>query len=236
MARPADYTSSGAMTLPSDDGKQQVLSVNVGEPRRVMVGNIPVITAIFKSPVSGRVAIRGHNLTGDRQADLTVHGGPHKAVYLYPSEHYAYWADELPGKELPFGIFGENLTTTGLTEEATRIGDRFRIGSAVLEVTQPRMPCYKLGIRFERTDMVKRFWQSGRSGIYFAVVKEGDVAAGDAIEQVRVGPENVTVADVVRLFNREENDAAKLRSALNAPLHGGWKEALEERRPDLMQG
>jgi MOSC domain-containing protein YiiM len=216
--------------------EKRVVSVNVGEPRQVMAGNFSVITAIFKSPVEGRVAIRGHNLAGDRQADLTVHGGAKKAVYLYPSEHYAYWAAELPGKELSPGVFGENLTTAGLMEETTRIGDRFRVGSAVLEVTQPRMPCYKLGIRFERADMVKRFWQSGRSGIYFSVVEEGDVAAGDAIEWLSAGPEDITVTDVVRLFKGEENDAGKLRRALNAPLYGGWKEALQERRRDLAQG
>jgi MOSC domain-containing protein YiiM len=216
--------------------EQRVISVNVGEPRRVMAGDIPVITSIFKSPVHGRVAIRGYNLAGDRQADPTVHGGPNKAIYLYPSEHYSYWAGELPGMELPPGIFGENLTTAGLTEETARIGDRFRVGSAVLEVTQPRMPCYKLGIRFDRADMVKRFWQSGRSGIYFSVVEQGDVAAGDPIEQVGAGPEDVTVADVVRLFKGEENDVEKLRRALNAPLRGGWKQELEERRRHLVRG
>lgn len=216
--------------------EKQVISVNVGEPRRLIVGEIPVITAIFKSPVDGRVAIRRHNLSGDRQADLTVHGGPNKAVYLYSAEHYSYWAGELPGMELPFGMFGENLTAVGMTEEIVRIGDRFRVSSAVLEVTQPRMPCYKLGIRFGRADMVKRFWQSGRSGIYFSVVEEGDVASGDPIEQVGIGPENITIADVVRLFKGEENDAEKLSRALRAPLRGGWKQELKERRQDLVRG
>jgi MOSC domain-containing protein YiiM len=214
--------------------KKRIVSVNLGEPRRVMAGNVPVMTAIFKSPVAGRVAVRRHNLAGDRQADLTVHGGPNKAVYLYPSEHYDYWAHELPDKELPFGIFGENLTTTGLLEETTRIGDRFRFGSAVLEVTQPRMPCYKLAIRFERADIIKRFWRSSRSGIYFSVIEEGDVAAGDPIELIGTGPEDVTVADIVRLYSGEENDAEKLRRALIAPLRDGWKEALEARRRDLL--
>ena len=200
----------------------------------MMSGGFAVSTAIFKSPVHGRVAIRGYNLDGDRQADLSVHGGPYKAIYLYPWEHYSYWASELPDQELPFGMFGENLTTVGLSEETTRIGDRFRIGSALLEVTQPRMPCYKLAIRFNRADMVKRFWQSARSGIYFSVVEEGDVGAGDRIDQVGAGPEDLTIADVVRLFNRKENDVAKLRSALSAPLHGGWKEAIVERRQDLL--
>ena len=212
---------------------KRVISVNVGEPQRLVVGNLPVVTAIFKSPVQGRVAVRGYNLAGDRQADLTVHGGPHKAIYLYPSEHYSYWAAELPETELPFGIFGENLTTVGLMEESTRIGDQFRIGSVVLQVTQPRMPCYKLGIRFDRSDMVKRFWISGRSGIYFSVIEEGDLEVGDTIEQVGAGPEDITVADVVRLFRGDENDPIKLSRALKAPLRGGWKQDLEERRWDL---
>jgi MOSC domain-containing protein YiiM len=206
-----------------------VVSVNVGTPREVRIRDQSVITAIFKSPVEGRVALRRNNLEGDRQADLTVHGGPYKAVYAYPSEHYAYWAEQLPGEALPCGMFGENLTTAGLLEESVRIGDRFRIGSAVLQVAQPRMPCYKLGIRFNRADMVKRFWLSGRSGIYFSVAEEGELGAGDAIEQVGSGPEPITLADVVRLFLGQEKDQEKLRQAMRAPLHGGWKEELDAR-------
>lgn len=206
-----------------------VVSVNVGMPRTVRVGDADVATAIFKSPVKGRVPVNANNLAGDRQADLSVHGGPYKAVYLYPSEHYRYWAAQLPGAALPFGIFGENLTTVGIDEESVRIGDCLRIGSAILQATQPRMPCYKLGIRFGRDDMVKRFWLAGRSGIYFAVVQEGELASGDAIEQIRAGPERITVADVVRLFLGTEKDPEKLQRALKAPLRGGWKEQLEAR-------
>jgi len=185
---------------------------------------------MFKSPVEGRVALRRNNLEGDRQADLTVHGGPHKAVYLYPLEHYAYWAEQLPGEALPFGIFGENLTTAGLREKSVSIGDQFRIGSAVLQATQPRMPCYKLGIRFNRPDMVKRFWLRGRSGIYFSVVEEGELGTGDTIERVSSGPEPITVADVVRLFMGQEKNPEKLRQATRAPLYGGWKQELDARR------
>jgi MOSC domain-containing protein YiiM len=210
----------------------RVISVNVGTPREVRIGNQSVITAIFKSAVEGRVTLRRNNLDGDRQADLTVHGGAYKAVYLYPSEHYAYWAEELPNDVLPFGMFGENLTTSGLREESVRIGDQLRIGSAVLQVTQPRMPCYKLGIRFNRADMVNRFWLSGRSGIYFSVVEEGELGAGDTIERVGSGPEPITVADVVRLFMGQEKDPDKLRMAMRSPLHGGWKQELDARRWD----
>jgi len=206
-----------------------VVSVNVGTPRQVPLPGGVVATAIWKSPVAGRVALRGYNLDGDRQADLRVHGGPNKAVYLYPSEHYPYWAGELPDAELAPGAFGENLTTAGVLEERVRIGDRFQIGSAVLQVTQPRMPCYKLNVRFDRAEMVKRFWASGRSGIYFSVVEEGELGAGDQIEQVGAGPEEITVADVVRLFKGEETDPEKLRRAMRSPLHGSWKEEIDGR-------
>ena len=209
---------------------KRVLSVNVGFPRQVHMDRATVLTSIFKSPVEGRVAVRQHNIEGDRQSDLTVHGGPNKAVYCYPGEHYRFWQEQLPLMELPHGAFGENLTTEGITEDAVSIGDRFRIGSAVLRVTQPRMPCFKLGIRFGRADMVKRFWQSGRSGIYFAVEEEGDVEAGDAIERIAEGPEEISVADVVRLYRGDETRTELLERALRAPLSGSWKEELQERR------
>jgi MOSC domain-containing protein YiiM len=207
----------------------RVISVNVGAPRQVVADRITVLTSIFKSPVEGRVAVRRHNIDGDRQSDLTVHGGPYKAVYSYPWEHYRYWKEQLPHMELSYGGFGENLTTQGITEDAVSIGDQFRVGSAVLQVTQPRMPCFKLGIRFGRPDMVKRFWQSGRSGIYFAVVEEGDVAAGDPMERIAAGPEEISVADVVRLYRGDETSAELLERAMRAPLSGSWKAELRER-------
>ncbi|MGA2714991.1 MAG: MOSC domain-containing protein [Bryobacteraceae bacterium] len=208
---------------------KRVLSVNVGTPKQVPSGKASVLTSIFKSPVEGRADIRRHNVAGDRQSDLTVHGGPNKAVYCYPIEHYPYWQEQLPEMDFSPGMFGENLTTEGITEEAVFIGDQFRVGSALLQVTQPRMPCFKLGIRFGRADMVKRFWQSGRSGIYFSVVEEGDVAAGDAIEKAAQGPEEISVADVVRLYRGDETDAELLGRALRAPLSGSWKQELRER-------
>lgn len=189
-----------------------------------------VLTSIFKKPVEGRVAVRKHNIAGDRQADLTVHGGPHKAVYCYPEEHYAFWSEQLPDTKLVFGNFGENLTTRGLTESVVQIGDQFRIGTAILQVTQPRMPCYKLGVRFGRADMVKRFWQSERPGIYFSVVEEGNLAAGDAIEKIAHVPDGVTVADVVALYKGTNRNPELLQRALRAPLFGGWKQGLRERR------
>lgn len=173
--------------------------------------------------------MRGHNLQGDQQADLRVHGGPNKAIYAYPSEHYSFWQQELARPDLPAGAFGENLTTAGLSEESIFIGDQFRIGSAVLQVTQPRMPCFKLALRFERADMIKRFWASGRSGFYFSVVQEGELAAGDQMEKIAEDPERVTVADVLRLYKGEEWDARVRKRALASPLKGSWKQVIRGR-------
>jgi MOSC domain-containing protein YiiM len=157
----------------------KLFSVNVGLPRVVMSNGDPVSTGIFKEPVVGRVMVRTLNLDGDRQADLSVHGGPSKAVYVYPSEHYDYWKHELPEMNLPWGMFGENFTTTGLFETELNIGDKFRVGQTVVMVTEPRMPCYKLGIKFGRSDMLKKFLASERTGFYFAVLQEGEVETGD---------------------------------------------------------
>ena len=172
----------------------RILSINVGRPREIRVGDDIVTTSIFKSPVAGSVRVGKLNLDGDEQSDLTVHGGQRKAVYVYPSEHYAFWRAELPGVELAWGAFGENLTTEGLLEEATSIGDTLRIGSAEFVVTQPRQPCYKLAIRLGRPDIIKRFLQSGRSGFYLGVTREGEIAAGDAIQLVPDSESTMTVA------------------------------------------
>ncbi len=174
----------------------KILSVNVGGPRDVQWRGHTVRTSIWKSPVEGRVRVRTLNLDGDEQSDLTVHGGADKAVYVYPSEHYAFWRSELPNMEFPFGAYGENLTTEGLLEESVRIGDRLRAGTAEFVVTQPRFPCYKLGIRFGTEKMIVRFLRSERSGFYLAVLREGDVAAGDAIETIAADAESLSIADV----------------------------------------
>lgn len=160
-------TRDGRMSPPT---AMAVVSVNVGLPRVVEWKGKAVSTGIFKEPVAGRVAVRRLNLDGDRQADLSVHGGRDKAIYAYPSEHYPYWRERLPDAAVPWAAFGENLTTTGLSEETVYIGDHFRVGSVELVATQPRTPCYKLGLRFGRPDMVRLFHKSGRSGIYFAVL------------------------------------------------------------------
>jgi MOSC domain-containing protein YiiM len=189
-----------------------------------------VSTAIFKAPVEGRVMVRALNLDGDRQADLTVHGGPDKAVYAYPSEHYEFWRAELPELEFSFAAFGENLTTEGLSEAGVNVGDRFRVGAAELQVTQPRMPCYKLGLRFGRSDMVKRFMQSGRTGFYFRVLREGEVGAGDEIELLGRDPRGVAVAEITRLYARDRDDLAAMRRAAEVEaLPASWRDYFMER-------
>jgi MOSC domain-containing protein YiiM len=184
----------------------KLISVNVGRPRTVEWRGRRVRSAIWKAPVAGPVRVTRLNLEGDKQSDLRVHGGPDKAVYAYPSEHYAYWARELPGTELPWGAFGENFTTEGLLERDVRVGDRFLVGTAEVEVTDPRMPCYKLGVRFGRDDMVKRFLAHGGSGFYLAVVREGEVAAGDPIELTARSVQEVTIAEVVDRLRERARD------------------------------
>ena len=206
----------------------KVISVNVGRPQIVVSNEQPVSTAIFKQPVAGRVAVRTLNLDGDRQADLSVHGGPSKAVYGYPSEHYEYWKQELPDMELPWGVFGENLTTSGMMESELNIGDKFQAGTAVLMVTQPRMPCYKLGIRFGRSDMLRRFLASGRTGFYFAVLQEGDVAAGDQIELLERDEHAFKLSDITRLYVSDKHNNDLLRRALEVDaLPQSWKDYFQ---------
>jgi len=196
----------------------RLVSVNVGLPREVGWKGITVSTGIFKDPVAGPVAVRRHNLDGDRQADLTVHGGPNKAVYGYASEHYPYWRKQFPSMETPWGVFGENLTTEGVSEDTLHIGDVVRVGSAVLKVVQPRQPCYKLQIRFGRDDIIQRFLASGRSGFYFSVVEEGELEAGCPIVVVSRDENKVTVADVHRLYLGLETDPEVLQRALRVPV------------------
>jgi MOSC domain-containing protein YiiM len=201
----------------------KLLSIQVGLPREVRWQRRTVSTGIFKEPVDGPVMLRTLNLDGDRQADLSVHGGRHKAVYVYPAEHYGPWRAELPEVELPWGAFGENFTTEGLLEDEVHIGDRFRIGTAEVVVAQPRMPCFKLGIRFGDPEMVNRFLESRRSGFYLAVLREGQVEAGDAVELIGRDPNLVTVADVNRLFLGEQDEDARARALQVEALPDGWK-------------
>ena len=206
-----------------------LISVQVGIPRKVVRDGEEVLTGIFKTPVNGRLRMCTLNLEGDRQADLSVHGGPNKAVYGYPSEHYAYWKKELPGVELPWGSFGENLTTSGLLESEVHIGDRFTIGAAEVVVTQPRLPCFKLNLKFDRDDMVKRFLASHYSGFYFRVLREGEVGAGDEISPIHRDENRVSVLDALRLYLRE-SDSSELRNrALRLEyLSPSWRKEFSE--------
>jgi MOSC domain-containing protein YiiM len=215
----------------------RLASVNTGLPREVKWHGRTVTTGIFKEPVEGRVALRKLNLDGDRQADLTVHGGAFKAVYCYSLGHYEYWKKELQGRDLPMGMFGENFTIDGgkdeRLEESVHLGDRFSIGVAEVVVTQPRLPCYKLGVRFGSDDMVKRFLASGRTGFYVAVVREGEVGAGDEIKMIDRGAQAVPVSEITRLYVAKRYGEAEIRAVRRAlevkELPESWKEYFRER-------
>lgn len=214
----------------------KVLSVNVGFPRKVLFNGQIITTAIFKDPVKGPIMLRKLNLDGDKQADLTVHGGLDKAVYSYPAEHYDYWRKQFPNTDLVWGMFGENFTTEGLLEDAVNVGDQFHIGSAKLVATQPRMPCYKLGVRFGRMDVIRRFMASGRPGIYFKVSTEGEVQTGDKIKIIRRDKNNVTVKDIVSLYiarNDIDNIETMKRATKIRDLPEGWRYEFQQKIEQL---
>ncbi len=214
----------------------KVLSVNVGLPRNVLFNGQIITTAIFKDPVKGPILLRKLNLDGDKQADLTVHGGIDKAVYSYPAEHYDYWRNQFPNLDLALGMFGENFTTEGLLEDAVNVGDQFQIGSAKLVATQPRMPCYKLGVRFGRMDVIRRFMASGRPGIYFKILQEGEVETGNKIKIIRRDKNNVTVKDIVYLYiarNNIDNIETMRRAIKIKDLPEGWRYEFQQKIEQL---
>jgi MOSC domain-containing protein YiiM len=209
----------------------KLLSVNVGLPRKVFFNGQTVTTGIFKNPVKGPIMLRNLNLDGDRQADLTVHGGVDKAVYSYPVEHYDYWRKQFPKLELIWGMFGENFTTEGLIEDAVNIGDHFQIGSAKLVATQPRMPCYKLGVRFGTMEIIRMFLAGGRPGIYFKVLEEGEVQSNDKIKIIKKDKNNVTVKDIVSLYitrDYTENIKTMKRALKISALPEGWRYEFQQ--------
>ena len=207
----------------------KILSINIGLPREVTFNGQTVTTGIFKQPVDRRIYLRKLNLEGDKQADLTVHGGLEKAVYAYPAEHYEYWREELPDMNIPYGMFGENFTTRGLLEEHINIGDSFEIGSARLMVTQPRMPCHKLGIRFGRMDIVRQFLASGRPGIYFKVLREGEVGVEDEIKLIKRDKNSVTVKDIARIYVDDKEDIETMKRAIMVKaLAKGFREHFRQ--------
>lgn len=211
----------------------RIVSINVAEPRTVEWKGMAVSTGIFKRPVAGRLMLRRLNLEGDRQADLSVHGGPGKAVYAYPSEHYPFWRQELD-RELDWGMFGENFTLAGATEDDVRVGDRHRVGEAVVMVTQPRVPCYKLGLKFGREDMIKRFLESGRSGFYFSVIEEGEVGAGDELQLVGQEEGSLTIAEINRLYAVDHHNTELLERAVRMEaLPAGWRAHFSQRLQEV---
>ena len=202
----------------------RLLSLNVGLPRQVRFQGELVTTGIFKKPVQGSVRLRKLNLEGDKQADLKVHGGVDKAVYAYAGEHYDYWRQELPDMSLPWGMFGENFTTEGMFEESVNIGDQFKVGTANLIATQPRMPCYKLGVKFGSMDMIKRFLASGLTGVYFKVMKEGELEQGDEIKLIKKDENSVTIKDIVRIYTIDKDDIQTIERAIKIKdLPNGWR-------------
>lgn len=206
----------------------KILSVNVARPKEVHYAGRVVRTGIFKEPVAGRVGVTRLNVSGDEQADLTVHGGPDKAVYAYTSENYSHWEREL-ARDLPFGQFGENLTVEGMPETEVAIGDVFRMGSAVLQVSQPRAPCFKLGMKMGSPRFLKQFLESGRTGFYLRVLEEGELGAGDVIETLSTDSRHVTVAEMIRLLYSPEKDPAAARRAMTIPtLSRGLRSSLRE--------
>jgi MOSC domain-containing protein YiiM len=210
----------------------KLISVNVSPPKTIQYKGESVTTGIFKEPVQGRAMLRRLNLDGDGQADLTVHGGEDKAVYVYPVEHYDYWREKLRRNDLSFGQFGENFTVAGMLENQIHIGDIFRIGGAMVQVTQPRVPCYKLAIKMQMPQFPKLFMAAGRTGFYLRVLEEGEVGAGDVIERIDIDPEPMLVQEVFRLAFMERNhrDSEALEKAVNLRgLSPGWQSMFEER-------
>jgi MOSC domain-containing protein YiiM len=208
----------------------KLLSLNVGLPRLLGWKGNTFKTGIFKKPVSGRLMLRTTNLDGDLQADLNVHGGPNKAVYAYPSEHYEYWRAELPGQPLDWGTFGENFNTEGMLETHVSIGDRYRVGSSVVMVQTPRLPCFKLAAKFQRDDMIERFLRSGRSGFYCSVVEEGEVGAGDQVEFLGGEVPKLTIAEMLRLYASGSPDLMLLQAAVQVKLlPEGWRQRFQAR-------
>jgi MOSC domain-containing protein YiiM len=206
----------------------QIISVNVGLPQTFEYNGERVSTGIYKTPVTGQVEVGGLNLAGDAQADLRVHGGASKAVYAYPFEHYAFWRNEYSGKELPCGVFGENLTTEGLLENEICAGDRLRAGTAEFVVTEPRFPCFKLGIRFGEKDILRRFQKSRKCGFYLSVAKTGEIGAGDAVEIVHRDPHGVSIEELFRLADEKDNTEIARRAVEVEALPENWKARLRE--------
>ncbi|OLS27699.1 MAG: hypothetical protein HeimC2_10590 [Candidatus Heimdallarchaeota archaeon LC_2] len=211
-----------------DPIKKKLVSLNVSQIKQVLWKGKEITTGIFKEPVTEKVSVRGVNITGDDQADRSVHGGVNKAIYSYPTEHYPFWKKHFLEKELPYGMFGENLSTQGLLETETHVGDRIKIGTTELIAVQPRMPCYKLGIRFETQNIIKKFYQSNFSGIYFKIAKEGEIQVGDTITIIEKDPLRVSIKDIFDII-RGQGTADQYENAVHAKhLPSGLKIQIQQ--------
>ena len=208
----------------------KLLSVNVSLPKEIESKGKTVRTGIFKEPVQGRVKVKSLNIEGDGQADLVGHGGEFRAVYVYSFDNYAYWEHELDRSDFKFGQFGENFTVEGMLDENVHVGDRFRIGSGLFEVTQPRVPCYKLAIKMGIEGFYSQILESGRLGFYFRVLEEGEVGVGDTIERIKLDPVGLNIVEANKLmyFDKDNLDGAKKSLAIEA-FSPGWKATFEGR-------
>ena len=206
-----------------------LLSVNIAQPRPIVFQGRQVMTAIFKQPIEGRRAVHSLGVEGDAQADLNAHGGKDKAVYGYPQEHYGYWQDQLGAEPFPYGQFGENFTVSGLLEDDLQIGDILEIGSTTLQVSQPRVPCFKLGVRMGDQSFLKTFLHSLRVGFYLRVLSEGHVEAGDPIKHTRSSTPSITVRDLFHLRHLDRSDRQLAQQAAELPaLTESWREAFRD--------
>ncbi len=210
--------------------RAKLISLQVGVPRTVQRDGQEITTGIYKMPIEKRIQLHWLNLEGDKQADLSFHGGQDKTVYAYPSEHYPYWKKELAGLELPWGAFGENFTTAGLLEDTVYLGDRFTIGTAEVAVTQPRIPCFKLNLKFDRDDMAKRFLASHRSGFYLRVLREGEVGPGDEIVRIHQDENRVSISDALCIYLHESDSYELIHRALRVEyLSASWREEFRQK-------
>ncbi len=207
----------------------RVLSVNVSMPKEVPYKEKTITTGIFKEPVEGPVMLRSLNLEGDGQADLKGHGGVHKAVYVFSHEYFAHWKQELGRAEFPYGQFGENFTVEGMTDEMIYVGDVFRVGGTLVEVSQPRVPCFKLALRMEEPRFLKPFMARALVGYYLRVLEEGEVGAGDPVERVRTDPGGMTVTEMFSLLYHDKDNIPGAQRALRIDaLSPGWRGSFEK--------
>ena len=213
-----------------------IVSLNTGQVREINQNGKIITTGIYKTPVKGALQVNDLGIEGDRQADLRVHGGVDKAVYAYPAEHYDYWRELLGRDDLPYGMFGENLTITGYIEDSVYFGDVFKAGSAELQVTTPRQPCSKLNLKFEDKHMAKKFLASGKSGFYFRVLKTGKVKAGDQLIKIATSSDQLSIEEFNLVYNKDKNNISLLKKVVEAKdVPSKYRERFSEHLSNLLE-